>query len=145
MINFWERSFCFPLQKNAVDQSIGKAAINGGIAVEEFWRKARYLGLGMLDFTREKIEAVVEEMIKRGELSQPERGQAVEQITEQAQRDQAAFFDKIKYLIQQVISQMGLARAADLEALERRVAALEEQLGKLGGGQGSGTPGPHPQ
>jgi polyhydroxyalkanoate synthesis regulator phasin len=96
--------------------------------MEKFWRQAWHLGLGLLDFTKEKVENLVEEMIRRGELSHQERGQAVTEILEKAQQEQAAFREKVKTLIQQVITQMGLARAADLEALEQRVAALEAEI-----------------
>ncbi len=95
--------------------------------MEDFWRKALHFGLGVLDFTREKIEAVVEEMVKRGEVSQQEQAQAVEQIMARAQSEQEALFDKVKTLIRQAISQAGLARTADLAALERRVEALESR------------------
>lgn len=96
--------------------------------MEKFWRQAWHFGLGLLDFTKEKVENLVEEMIRRGELSQQERGQAVTEILEKAQQEQAAFWEKVKALIQQVIAQMGLARAAELEALEQRIAALEAEI-----------------
>jgi polyhydroxyalkanoate synthesis regulator phasin len=96
--------------------------------MEEFWRKARSFGLGLWDFTKEKVDAVVDEMIKRGEISQPEREGAVQQLLERAKAEQAAFQEKLTAAIRQVLSDMGVARSAELEALEKRVAALEEQL-----------------
>jgi polyhydroxyalkanoate synthesis regulator phasin len=96
--------------------------------MEEIWRKAMLFGMGVLDFTKEKMEDLVEEMIRRGEVSQSERGQAVEELMKKAQTEQEALFNKIKVLIHQAISQMGLAKASDLSALEKRVAALEEKV-----------------
>lgn len=96
--------------------------------MEEIWRKAMLFGMGVLDFTKEKIEDLVEEMIRRGEVSQSEKGQAVEELMQKAQTEQEALFNKIRVLIQQAISQMGLAKASDLSALEKRVAALEEKV-----------------
>lgn len=37
-----------------------------GWVMEDIWRKAKHFGLGVLDFTREKVEALVSEMVKRG-------------------------------------------------------------------------------
>lgn len=96
--------------------------------MEDFWRKARSFGLGLWDFTKEKVDAVVDEMIKRGELGQQERAGAVQQLLERARKEQEAFQEKLAGLIRQVLSDMGVVRAADLQALEKRVAAMEEQL-----------------
>jgi polyhydroxyalkanoate synthesis regulator phasin len=95
--------------------------------MEELWRKAKLFGLGVLDFTREKVEDLVEDMVKRGELSEQETPQAVAEIMKKAASEQEAFMDKLKTVVEKVISSAGLARAADLEALEKRVADLEKK------------------
>jgi polyhydroxyalkanoate synthesis regulator phasin len=95
--------------------------------MEDFWNKAKHFGLGLMDFTKEKVEDLVDEMVKRGELSQQESSQAVAQIMEKAKAEQEALKDKLTAMIQKSVSDMGLARAADLEALEKRVAALEQK------------------
>jgi polyhydroxyalkanoate synthesis regulator phasin len=97
-------------------------------AMEELWRKAKLFGLGVLDFTREKVEAVVADMVKRGELSEQETPQAVAELMERAKSEQEVFLDKLKVMVEKVISGTGLARSADLEALEKRVADLEKKL-----------------
>jgi polyhydroxyalkanoate synthesis regulator phasin len=97
-------------------------------AMEELWRKAKLFGLGVLDFTREKVEAVVADMVKRGELSEQETPQAVAELMERAKSEQEVFLDKLKVMVEKVISGAGLARSADLEALEKRVADLEKKL-----------------
>jgi polyhydroxyalkanoate synthesis regulator phasin len=94
----------------------------------DFWRKTWFFGLGLLDFTKEKVESVVEEMVKRGEVSQQDSSQVVEQIMARAQEAQDAFLEKVKELIKKGVSEMKLARAVELEALEKRVAALEKEL-----------------
>jgi polyhydroxyalkanoate synthesis regulator phasin len=96
--------------------------------MEELWRKAKLFGLGVLDFTREKVEAVVADMVKRGELSEQETPQAVAELLERAKSEQDVFMDKLKAMVEKVISGAGLARSADLEALEKRVADLEKKL-----------------
>jgi polyhydroxyalkanoate synthesis regulator phasin len=95
---------------------------------EDFWRKAWFFGLGLANFTRSKIQALVEDMIKRGEISQQEGPQAVEEILARMETAQEAFFAKVKELVHQAIQDLKLARAADLEALEKRVDSLEKEL-----------------
>lgn len=96
--------------------------------MEDIWRKAKHFSMGVLDFTKEKVEALVSDMVKRGELTEQESPQAVAEILAKAQSEQEAFIEKLKTLVEKVISQMGLARAADLQDLEKRVAELENKL-----------------
>jgi polyhydroxyalkanoate synthesis regulator phasin len=98
---------------------------------EDLWRKAWFFSLGLADFTKEKIEALVEDMIKRGKISQPEGSQAVEEILARLETTQDAFVEKIKEVVCKAVHDMRLARAADLEALQKRVAALEKEHAEL--------------
>ena len=92
--------------------------------MKELLRKAWFFGLGVVDATKEKAEALVAEMVKRGEVSQQESPQVVDQILAKAQEAQKALVEKVK----NAIADMKLARAADLESLEKRVAALEKEI-----------------
>jgi polyhydroxyalkanoate synthesis regulator phasin len=96
--------------------------------MEDIWRKAKHFGLGVWDFTKEKVEALVGDMVKRGELSEQEGPEAVARIMEKAREEQEALTDKLKGMIVKMHADMGLARQADLEALEKRVADLESKL-----------------
>jgi polyhydroxyalkanoate synthesis regulator phasin len=92
--------------------------------MKDFLQKVWFFGVGVFDATKEKAEALVEEMIKRGEVTQQESPQVVEQILDKAQEAQKALVEKMK----SAISDMKLARTADLEALEKRVAVLEKEI-----------------
>jgi len=96
--------------------------------MEEFWRKTVHFGVGLWDFTKEKVEGLVDEMVKRGEVSQQDRSQAVEQIIEKAQGEQQAVYERLKELVNQIIAGMGLARQAEVENLEKRLSALEQEM-----------------
>ncbi len=95
---------------------------------EVFWRKAWFFGLGLANFTRAKIETLVEDMITRGEISRQERSQAVEEILARLETAQEAFFEKVKEAVCKAVHDLNLARAEDLEALAKRVDALEREL-----------------
>lgn len=82
----------------------------------------------MLDFTREKVESLVSEMVKRGELTEQESPEAISRIMEKAQAEQEAFMGKLRATVEKIIAGAGLARAADLEALEKRVADVEKKM-----------------
>lgn len=99
------------------------------LTMQELLRKAWFFGLGVLDATKEKAEALAAEMVKRGEVSQQESPQVVDQILAKAQEAQKTIVEKVK----SAVADLKLVRAADLEALEKRVAALEKEIhGKSG-------------
>ena len=97
--------------------------------MEDLFKKTISFGLGLFDYTKEKVEHLVDEMVKRGELTKQESTQAVEELWEKAEKEQSAFWNKIKEFINSMVAEMPLVRRSDLKALEDRLAALEKKLG----------------
>ena len=109
--------------------------------MKELLHKAWLFGAGVFDFTKDKVEALVQEMVRRGEITQQESSEAVKQLLAKAQEAQQAMVAKVKELTKGAVDEIKVAKAADLEALEARVAALEEALKQAleVRGQGSGN------
>ena len=99
-----------------------------GYIMKELLHKAWLFGAGVFDFTKDKVEALVQEMVRRGEITQQESSEAVKQLLAKAQEAQQALVAKVKELTKSAIDEIKVAKASDLEALEARVAALEEAL-----------------
>ena len=95
--------------------------------MKELLHKAWLFGVGVFDFTKEKVEAVVQDMVQRGEITQQESPEAVKQLLAKAQDAQQALVDKVKELTEAAVDELNVAKASDLTALEKRVAALEEK------------------
>jgi polyhydroxyalkanoate synthesis regulator phasin len=100
--------------------------------MKELLQKAWLFGVGMFDFTKEKVDDLVQEMVRRGEISQQESPEAVRQLLAKAQDAQQALREKVKELTKAAIAEIDVAKASELEALEKRVAALEEALKSRG-------------
>jgi polyhydroxyalkanoate synthesis regulator phasin len=101
--------------------------------MKELLEKAWLFGLGIFDFTKEKVEELVQEMVRRGELTKQEGPEAVKEFLGRAQEAQAALVDKVKELVNKALAEARPAKASDLEALQKRVAALEEEVNRLKG------------
>lgn len=95
--------------------------------MKELIQKAMNFGLGLWDFTKEKAEDMVADLVKRGELTQQETHEAVEKIMTSAQEAQQSLAAKVQELTDKAVAEMNLARATELAALEKRVSALEGQ------------------
>ena len=100
--------------------------------MKELLHKAWLFSVGMFDFTKEKVEGLVREMVQRGEITQQESPEAVKQLLAKAQDAQQALWEKVKELTKAAIDEINVAKASELEALEKRVAALEEALQGIG-------------
>jgi polyhydroxyalkanoate synthesis regulator phasin len=96
--------------------------------MKDLLRKAWLFGVGMFDFTKEKVEALVADMVQRGEISQAESPEAVKELLARLQETQQALWEKVREFTQNAVDEINVAKASDLEALEKRVAALEEAL-----------------
>jgi polyhydroxyalkanoate synthesis regulator phasin len=96
--------------------------------MKDMLHKAWLFGAGVFDFTKDKVEALVQEMVRRGEITQQESSEAVKQLLAKAQEAQQGMVAKVKELTKNAVDEIKVAKASELEALEARVAALEEAL-----------------
>jgi polyhydroxyalkanoate synthesis regulator phasin len=100
--------------------------------MKDLLHKAWLFGVGVFDFTKEKVEDLVQDMVQRGEITQQESPEAVKQLLAKAQDAQQALWEKVKELTKATIAELNVAKASELEALEKRIAALEEALKNRG-------------
>lgn len=96
--------------------------------MKDLLHKAWLFGVGVFDFTKEKVEGVVQEMVQRGEITQAESPEAVKELLAKVQETQQALWEKVKELTKTAVDEIDVAKASQVEALEKRVAVLEEAL-----------------
>jgi polyhydroxyalkanoate synthesis regulator phasin len=96
--------------------------------MKELLHKAWLFGMGLFDFTKEKVEGVVQEMVQRGEITQAESPEAVKELLAKVQETQQALWEKVKELTKTAVDEINVAKASEVEALEKRVVTLEETL-----------------
>jgi len=80
-----------------------------------------YLGLGSAILTKEKIEAEAKELIEKGKLSKQDRDDFIAKAKERAKEEEKAFNDKLKGIVKEVMSEMGLATKEDIEELKKQI------------------------
>jgi polyhydroxyalkanoate synthesis regulator phasin len=87
-------------------------------------KKFLLLTLGAASASMEKVDELVQELIEKGRMTVKEG----KELREELVRDKEA--GKHKEELKSFLSSLRLATKEDLEKLEARVAALEEQLSK---------------
>ncbi len=86
------------------------------------------LGLGLISLTKEKAEEIVDDLIKRGEVSREERFKTVDKLLREAEKKEEELTGKINETVQKTITQIGLVSKKDLEAISKRLAEIEKRM-----------------
>ena len=98
----------------------------------EALRKLLLAGLGTLDLTEEKLKAVFNDLVARGEMSEKEARELISNWSKRATEQRGRMKDDVEQAVNRTLQAMGLAKRADLDALAARLAELERKV--TGGG-----------
>ena len=91
-------------------------------------KKAMLLGRGWISLTKEKAEEIVDDLIKRGEVSREEKFKMMDELLREAERKEEELTGKINETVQKTITQIGLVSKKDLEAISERLAEIEKRM-----------------
>jgi len=88
-----------------------------------------YLGVGMATATRDKIEEVVEDLVKRGEIASADRSKAIEELQQRAH----ATANDVRKIVDERIEAVGkkLRWIDDLRKVQGEVDDLNARVAKL--------------
>jgi len=100
----------------------------------ELLEKTVELGLGAALLTREAIAKLVEDLVKRGAVTREEGKKLLADMLEKGKGQKSKMESFIAEVAEQVLARADLAHRSTVEELQRRVAALEEQLERERGG-----------
>ncbi len=86
------------------------------------------LGLGAATLTAETAQKVVNDLIGQGEVSREEGANLIDKLIAMGHSQREQLSSMIDKATERALERMDLARRSDLEALRKRVAALEQQV-----------------
>lgn len=90
-------------------------------------KKAVLMGLGVITLTKEKVEQIVDELIKKGELTEDERSKAVRDLLTKIEEQEKALNEKISSMVKKSIEKLDIPSRKDIEKLERKIDELKKQ------------------
>jgi polyhydroxyalkanoate synthesis regulator phasin len=94
-----------------------------GVVMFELLKKTYLAGLGLATLTKERIEEIVDELVKRGEVAEQDRRKVIDDLLVSARAEQ----QKLTQKITEVVSDLRLPNKRGWEDLVRRVENLEKQ------------------
>ena len=98
--------------------------------MQDLLKKAFSLGIGVLLVSKDKIEEVVNELVKRGELGQEEGKNLVKELIEKGEASMHEVEGKIEKIIQSVTEKLNLPTRKELNELKSEIEQLKEKLNK---------------
>ncbi len=89
--------------------------------MNEIIKKALLTGLGLAFLTKEKIEEVTKEFVKKGKLSQQEGEKLYNELLAKAEESKEEVKKQIENITNETMKKMNLASRDELVALEKRL------------------------
>ncbi|MFC9655379.1 phasin family protein [Bacillus subtilis] len=93
-------------------------------------RKGMALGLGLVVTSKEQAEKMVDEWVKKGELSREESKEFVDQLLQKGEETQKELDQMISKKIKELLGELNLATKDDIRRLEQRLDQLENRENK---------------
>ena len=96
--------------------------------MQDFIKRAILMGAGLALVTTEKMKEAVDELVKKGELSENEARETLEDLKEKSQQVKKDWEEKIEEIIGRAMGRMNIPTRKELEELKTRLAKLEKSL-----------------
>lgn len=98
--------------------------------MKEILKKSFYFGVGALTATAEKVEELVDELIRRGEANKAEKSKLIEELMAKIGEQEKEFTARIKSVVQNSWQEYGFPGKKEFEDLKARVERLEKAAAK---------------
>ncbi len=89
--------------------------------MSDLFKKAMYMGVGMAEMTREKLEEFSREMIEKGELSEKEGRRLVDEMLRKSEETRKSLEKKVDAIVEKALARINIATRDDLENLEKKL------------------------
>jgi polyhydroxyalkanoate synthesis repressor PhaR len=105
--------------------------LKGGGTVVEAVKKAMSASIGALDVTRDKVEELVDDLIKKGHLTKEERTETVRELVDKAEEHSKEAKDWVEARVKTAVSKLRPAKEEEVDALRQQVAVLQKTVAVL--------------
>ncbi|PHJ37113.1 ATP synthase subunit B [Desulforamulus profundi] len=93
----------------------------------DFIKKGLAFGLGLAVTSKEQAEKFVNELVKKGELSQEESKDMINQLIQRGEEEKKEIKRIMREQLKQMMDELNLATKDDINRLEQRIQNLEKR------------------
>lgn len=95
--------------------------------MKDLINKGLAFGLGLAVVSKEQIEKLVDELVKKGEVSAAESKELIRELFEKGEVEKKEMNARIHEQLEKFLKDINIPTKADLERLEQRVQDLENK------------------
>lgn len=95
--------------------------------MKDLINKGLAFGLGLAVVSKEQIEKVVDELVKKGEVSATESKELIRELFEKGEAEKKDMNARIHEQLDKLLKELNIPTKADLERLEQRIQDLENK------------------
>lgn len=99
--------------------------------MESLLKKFIYTGIGLVSITRERLQKNIDNLVSDQRLSKEEGRKIVDDVMDKTEAKRGELESQFKKVTEEVMDKFNFATSKELEALKRRVEALEIRLAKV--------------
>lgn len=94
--------------------------------MNDLFKKAFSLGIGVTIASKEKLEGYVNELVKKGEIAPDQSKELVAKLIQRGEEQQTELKQLIRDQFQKLMGELHMATKEDIARLERRIEKLEQ-------------------
>ncbi|MBE0521274.1 MAG: phasin family protein [Candidatus Methanoperedenaceae archaeon] len=96
--------------------------------MSDILRKMGLFGVGLISLTKDKVEELSQEMVKKGEISQEEGKKFVQEVLSEKEQQLKHLEKQVNDKVKDFINKSGVVTRKDIQALEKKIDELEKKL-----------------
>ena len=96
--------------------------------ISDILRKMGLFGIGVISLTKEKVEELTQEMVKKGEMSSEEGKKFVKEVLTEKEKYIKDLEDRINKKVKDAVEKSGVEVKSDIEFLEKKIEKLEKTI-----------------
>ena len=86
------------------------------------------LGIGAAVMTKEKVEEVVNELVKKGEVGQDESKKLIDDLIEKGEKSKKDIEAQIEKTVKSVVEKLDISTKKEMEELKSEIEELRKKL-----------------
>ena len=103
--------------------------------VVETVRSVLLASIGALALTKDELEAILNRLVERGELAEKDARSLVQELVNRRKKETGEWEDRITRVLEprlrRIVERLDIPTRRDMEALSKRLSALEEKIDRL--------------
>jgi polyhydroxyalkanoate synthesis regulator phasin len=96
----------------------------------DFIKKAIFIGAGLASLTAEKIEEAVKEIVNKGDLTEKQGKELVQELKEKSAKARKELGERIDKMISDTLQKLNIPTRKEVEELKARIEQLEKAAEK---------------